>query len=60
MSKLGHWSQQLLISLIVLTISLLILQRLVDWNWLRYVVLASLIITIVVLLIMLIFAWLIH
>ncbi|MFD1464980.1 hypothetical protein ACFQ4L_02590 [Lapidilactobacillus mulanensis] len=42
-------STQRVVSLVVLTISLWILDQLIDWPWLIYVVLASLLLTVITL-----------
>ncbi|QFG46775.1 hypothetical protein LH506_04625 [Lapidilactobacillus dextrinicus] len=60
MSKLDHRWHQLIVSLVVLTISLLIMQRLLNWPWLIYLVLASAIVTIISLIVLLVYDWLLH
>ncbi|HJE14669.1 MAG TPA: hypothetical protein K8W17_01130 [Lapidilactobacillus dextrinicus] len=60
MSKLDHRWRQLIVSLVVLTISLLVMQRLLNWPWLIYLVLASAIMTIISLIVLLVYDWLLH
>ncbi|WP_270330653.1 hypothetical protein [Lapidilactobacillus dextrinicus] len=60
MSKLDHRWRQLIVSLVVLTISLLVMQRLLNWPWLIYLVLTSAIVTIISLIVLLVYDWLLH
>ncbi|KRM79394.1 hypothetical protein FC84_GL001569 [Lapidilactobacillus dextrinicus DSM 20335] len=57
---MDHRWHQLIVSLVVLTISLLIMQRLLNWPWLIYLVLASAIVTIISLIVLLVYDWLLH
>ncbi|GEL12575.1 hypothetical protein LCO01nite_01240 [Lapidilactobacillus concavus] len=60
MSKFKFDATQRVISLIVLTLSLWIMNQLVDWPWLIYLVLASGLATMITLIATLIYELLIH